>query len=262
MDLFDTHFHFYSEETPEAFCALVKSDFNLYMMAVGGNFEESLKAQTFAQAIENSVFAAGVHPQSAIGREQVREFEIFRHAPKLAAVGELGLDYYYEAGERKVQREVFESFLALALEWNLPAIVHCRDKDEKFDAYEDCYAMLKDFSAAGGRFVVHCFTGTAAWGEKFLELGGYLGVTGIVTFNKAGNVRDNLKIIPFDRLLLESDSPYLSPVPFRGKPNHPSYTIKTAVRVASELGKSLDSVAAQTTANAMKFYNFREVAGK
>ncbi|MEG2077033.1 MAG: TatD family hydrolase, partial [Victivallaceae bacterium] len=178
MDLFDTHFHFYSDDTPEAFCAQVENDFNLYMMAVGGNFAESLKAQKFALAVENSAFAAGVHPQSAVGREQVKEFELFRNAPKLAAVGELGLDYYYDMGERKAQLEVFETFLALALEWNLPAIVHCRDKDEKFDAYADSYAMLKDFSSAGGRFVVHCFTGTTAWGEKFLELGGYLGVTG------------------------------------------------------------------------------------
>ena len=177
---------------------------------------------------------------------------------QLAAVGELGLDYFYEQSEREVQRSVFAEFLELALQWRRPAIVHIRDKEESSAAYEDAEALLRDFSAAGGSFVVHCFAGTPAEAETFLAMGGYLGVTGMVTFRRAENIREVLKLIPDERLLIETDSPYLAPVPHRGAQNHPGYLGLIAARVAEVRGCSTPELAALTFQNACRFFHCEE----
>ena len=256
MELFDTHFHFYGDVSPEEYLASIKTPELAWLLAAGANFDESKKARLFAERIDCSWFAAGVHPHSAA--EYTRDigmFAEFKDHPKLAAVGELGLDFYYENSERKIQYAVFEKFLELALEWKKPAIVHCRDKDDKFDAYAECYALLKDFAGSGGKFVVHCFAGTPAWAEKFMELGAFVGITGIVTFPKAVNIHENIRVIPDDRLLLETDSPYLAPVPYRGKTNNPGYLIKVAEKIAALRGCQVEDIAASTTANAFNFFN-------
>jgi TatD DNase family protein len=256
MELFDTHFHYYDkEQTPQEYYESIKIPELKYLMAAGADFEESRTAQRFAEEIENSWFAAGVHPHSAAEFENIGTFEEFRGHDKLAAIGEIGLDYFYDNSPRKIQRSVMEQFLALALQWNLPAIVHLRDADEKFDAYADGLAMLKDFAGDGGRFVVHCFSGTPGWAEKFLELGAFLGVTGIVTFPRAINIRETLQVIPDERLVIETDSPYLAPVPYRGKTNNPGYVIKVAEKIAEERDRSLEEIAELTTSNALRLFN-------
>ncbi len=263
MELFDTHFHFYGEVSPEEYFAGVKTPELACLLAAGADFDESVKARLFAERIECAWFAAGVHPHSASGYAgDIAMFDQFRNHPKLAAIGELGLDFYYENSEKQIQYAVFEKFLALALEWSLPAIVHCRDKDDKFDAYAECYTLLKDFARSGGRFVVHCFAGTPAWAEKFLELGAFIGITGIVTFPKALNIHENIRIIPDDRLLIETDSPYLAPVPYRGKINNPGYLIKVAEKIALLRGCPVEDIADITTANAFRFFNIKETTEK
>ena len=263
MELFDTHFHFYGDVSPEEYLAAVKTPELAWLLAAGANFDESGKAQLFAECIECAWFAAGVHPHSASEyAHDIAMFDKFKGHPKLAAVGELGLDFYYENSEKKIQYAVFEKFLALALDWKLPAIVHCRDKDDKFDAYAECYTLLQDFARSGGRFVVHCFAGTPAWAEKFLELGAFIGITGIVTFPKAVNIHENIRVIPDDRLLIETDSPYLAPVPYRGKTNNPGYLIKVAEKIASLRGCPVEDIADITTANAFRFFNIKETTEK
>lgn len=263
MELFDTHFHFYGDVSPEEYWGAVKTPELAWLLAAGANFDESSKAQLFAERIDCAWFAAGVHPHSASEyANDIAMFDEFKDQPKLVAVGELGLDFYYENSEKKMQYIVFEQFLARALAWKLPAIVHCRDKDDKLDAYAECYTLLKDFSRSGGRFVVHCFAGTPAWAEKFLELGAFIGITGIVTFPQAVNIHENIRVIPDNRLLLETDSPYLAPVPYRGKANNPGYLIKVAEKVASLRGCSVEKIAAITTANAFDFFNIMEMTEK
>jgi TatD DNase family protein len=258
MELFDTHFHYYGELSPEAYYDSIKSDELAWLLAAGADLTESRKAQDFAEKIPNAWFAAGVHPHSAAEYANgIAMFNEFKGHPKLVAVGEIGLDFFYENSDRRIQCAVFEKFLKLALEWKLPAIIHCRDKNDIDDAYSECYPLLKNFAAQGGRFVVHCYTGTIAWAEKFLALGAFIGFTGIITFPRAGNVRDILKAIPDDRLLLETDSPYLAPVPHRGKTNHPGYLIKVAEKVAEERGMPVEDIAALTTANAFRFFNIK-----
>ncbi|MFA6717299.1 MAG: TatD family hydrolase [Victivallales bacterium] len=255
MELFDTHFHFYDKgHTPREYYDSIKIPELKYLLAAGADFEESCTARKFAEEIDNSCFAAGVHPHSAAEFKDIEVFEEFKGHEKLAAVGEIGLDYFYDNSPRKIQRAVMERFLVLALDWKLPAIIHLRDADGKFDAYADGLAMIEDFAADGGRFVVHCFSGTPGWAEKFLELGAFLGITGIVTFPRAVNIRETLQVIPGERLLIETDSPYLAPVPYRGKTNNPGYVIKVAEKIASERGWTVEETAALTTSNALRLF--------
>ncbi len=258
MKIIDTHFHFYDDcGAPEEYWDEIHVDGLEYAIAVGADLEESRLARDFAHKIDHAWFAAGAHPHSAekYVTDGIGAFEEFRDCDRLVAVGEIGLDYFYETSQRKIQWQVMEKFLELSLEWQLPAIIHCRDKDECDDSYDDCYRMLKDFAESGGRFELHCYAGTIAWVEKFLDLGAYLGVTGMVTFNKAQNIREVLKYIPNDRLLLETDSPYLAPVPHRGKTNNPGYLINVAKKVAEVKNISVEDCAEITTANAAAFFN-------
>ena len=267
MELFDSHFHYYGETSPVEYFRNVRAEAavppqsdagvpeKLYLMAAGGDYLESCRSREFAQVIETAYFAAGVHPHNADKfLAEANDFAVFRGHPKLKAIGELGLDYFYEHSSRAEQMEVFRRFLELALAWDLPAIVHLRDKDGVWTAYEDGLALLTPFAAAGGRFVVHCFSGTPAWAEKFLALGACLGVTGLVTFNRADNIRETLAVIPDDRLLIETDSPYLAPVPHRGVENHPGFLVLIAARVAAERRRELESIARLTTENARRFF--------
>lgn len=269
MRLFDTHFHFSGEATPLEFMNAVRADreeawaklgladtcAELRLAAMGGDYVESLRAAEFSQVVENCCFAAGVHPHQAEEHLKDRkDFSIFRDRPGLRAVGELGLDYFYEQSCREAQRRVFREFLDLALEWDLPAVVHLRDRDGAWDAYRDGLELLEPFASRGGRFVVHCYAGNAEYLRRFIELGAYVGVTGMVTFRAAGNIRANLAEIPDGRLLVETDSPYLAPVPFRGRENTPGFLVLAAAEAARVRGVPLEELAELTFRNAMDFY--------
>ena len=269
MRLFDTHFHFTGEKTPLEFMNLVQADCALaleklglsgtevefHLAAVGGDHVESLRAAEFSSVAPHCRFAVGVHPhQAAEHLKAPGDFSIFHGRPKLAAVGELGLDYFYELSDREAQRRVFGEFLELALEWDLPAVVHLRDRDGALDAYRDGLALLEPFASRGGRFVVHCYAGNSEYLRRFVELGAYVGVTGMVTFRAADNIRANLEEIPEERLLIETDSPYLAPVPFRGRENSPGLLILTAAATARVRGMELEALAELTFRNAVDFY--------
>ena len=268
MELFDTHFHYYGESTPVEYMSNVSLALStspqkeagevdkLRLLAVGGDFIESCRAREFAGVIPHSAYAAGVHPHQAENfLAAPDDFScFFKEGLPPVAIGELGVDYFYDNSPENIQLEVLERFLDLALEHHLPAIIHIRDKEDSDKAYCDAWRLLEPFSRNGGRFVVHCFAGTPGWAEKFLSAGAYLGVTGIVTFKRAENIRETLKVIPDDRLLLETDSPYLAPGPHRGKENHPGYLILVAQTVAAERGCSIGEIAAVTTANGLKLF--------
>ena len=271
MHLFDTHFHLkkFETELSSELCRRAMLDScartgfvpeSFRLNAVGGNFEESRQAREFAHGVPDCVFSAGVHPGNAGDFSgDLSPFEIFAGDPLLAAVGELGLDYYYDAETAPQQRRTFGAFLELALEWGKPAVVHLRDKGDD-TAFRDGLALLADFVRDGGRFEIHCFTGSREWCEKFLELGGYIGVTGMVTFRRAENVREILRALPEDRILLETDSPYLAPVPYRGRENNPGLLGLIAAGAAAVRGVSADELADLTTANALHFFRL-EPAG-
>ena len=266
MHFFDTHFHYSGEASPAEYRNRILTEAlgagvfpaTLELNAVGGDFLESLRAREFAHAVPDCIFSAGVHPGSVERFSgDISEFETFRNDPLLAAVGELGLDYYYAAETADKQRKVFADFLKLALEWDKPAIVHLRDQGDDA-AFRDGMALLEEFVSSGGRFEVHCFTGSWEWGEKILELGGFIGITGMVTFRKAENIRDIAGKVPIDRLLLETDSPYLAPLPYRGKENHPGFLGLIAAKIAEIRNMSMDELAVATAENAVRFFDLKD----
>ena len=255
MELFDTHFHI-DDITAENFAQGLPDGVDFLLMAVSGDLTSAFKVRDFAGQLNNCWFACGVHPHEADAAQgDFSGFAELKKHPKLKAVGEIGLDYFYDLSGRQSQIETFDYFLNMALEWRLPAIIHLRDKNDRFSAYEDALNLLTPFAANSGRFVVHCFSATPEWAEKFLELGGFLGMTGMVTFKQAVNIRESLKHIPLNRLVIETDAPYLAPVPFRGKTNHPKYLPVIADFIAKEKSMPVEELAAITTANGKKLYN-------
>lgn len=191
----------------------------------------------------------GVHPHDA--KAYTSEGEAFMRAhfqdPEVVGVGEIGLDYYYENSERDVQRQVFEKQLALSIEYNLPVEIHTRDAEEDTDA------ILRNF---GGkvRGVLHCFTGTPWLADRALDLGLNLSFSGIITFKSADELRKVVIATPLDRLHVETDAPFLAPVPMRGKKNVPAFMVHTASELAKLKQVSLEDLCKQTWTNAQTLF--------
>ncbi len=178
--------------------------------------------------------------------------EAAARAKKLIAIGETGLDYFYEHSNRKVQQKFLERYCTLACEINLPLIFHCRD------AFEDLFAITATYFNHRPA-LLHCFTGTIAEAQGVLDRGWYLSISGIVTFKKSEELREVVKYVPLDRLVIETDTPYLAPMSKRGQLNEPSYIVETAQMVASLKGIDLSSCAAATSQNAKAFFSFSKV---
>ncbi|MBX5482585.1 MAG: TatD family hydrolase [Myxococcaceae bacterium] len=190
----------------------------------------------------------GVHPHEA-ARCTPADWEMLETlcaAPDVRAVGEAGLDYYYDHSPRPAQREALERQCALAKRLKKPLVVHVRD------AHEDCHRILQ----ANGmdRGVIHCFTGDPAAARAYLDLGFFLSISGVVTYKKTEALQEAVRFAPLDRLMVETDSPYLAPVPHRGKKNEPAHVVETAKRVAELKGVPLEDLARVTTANATALF--------
>lgn len=171
-------------------------------------------------------------------------------SPRVVAIGECGLDYYHTDGLASVQQAVLRQHIDIALALDLPLIIHCRD------AYDDLLTILQDYTGHV-RGTIHCYTGTPDYAKKFLALGFYVGFTGIVTFKNAANVRASVAVVPLDRLLLETDAPYLAPEPYRGQRNEPSFVRSVAEALAKLKGVSFVTLAEQTTHNAFELFRYR-----
>lgn len=247
MELFDTHFHLDAEDDIDALQATASGASVTRLLALGGCAHTSQRALGAATGRAGVYAAAGVHPHDAAAFTDPGPLLEMYADPKVVAVGEIGLDYHYEHSPRERQREVFRQFLAIAAEQDLPAIIHCRE------AFDECLAILDDTLAPGQPFEIHSFTGTPAQAEQMLARGAFLSYNGMVTFRRAENIRDALRTTPLERLLIETDAPWLAPIPFRGKRNCPAYLHEIAVRVAEVKGISLAMLAEITTRNACEF---------
>ncbi|MFC4351388.1 TatD family hydrolase [Fodinicurvata halophila] len=190
--------------------------------------------------------SVGVHPHEA-GREGLEDAERLLELsqdPKVVGIGETGLDYYYENSPRQAQQVSFRAHISASRESGLPLIVHARDADE------DTIAILREEYQSGPYpGVIHCFTAGPALAEAALEIGFYISLAGIITFKKADEIRETVRNVPMDRLLVETDSPFLAPVPKRGKRNEPSYVVHTAEKLADIKGVSPEEIAARTSEN-------------
>ncbi|MFC7497793.1 TatD family hydrolase [Enterovirga sp. GCM10030262] len=196
---------------------------------------------------EPDVWASvGVHPHDADTHPDVETATLVERArhPRVVGIGESGLDFYYDKSDRDRQRASFRSHIAAARETGLPIIVHTRD------AEEDTHKILADEMGKGAYTgVIHCFTASAEFGRKALDLGLYISISGIVTFKNAKDLHAAARTVPLDRLLIETDSPFLAPVPHRGRPCEPAYVADTARFLAELRGETLEQLSSATSAN-------------
>jgi TatD DNase family protein len=211
-------------------------------------FDRLLK---LVEAYPNVFCSVGTHPHYAHEELDVPVAEIVRLAqhPKVIAIGEAGLDYFYDNSPREAQTQGFRRHIAAARETRLPLVIHARDAD-------DDVAMILEEEAAGGQFpaVLHCYTGGAELARRGLALGLYVSFSGIVTFKKSDALREVARSVPLDRLLVETDAPYLAPGKYRGKRNEPAYVVETAATLAQVKGISVEELANATTQNFFRLY--------
>ncbi len=241
---FDSHCHVHDERMPGGTTAAIqhaRSNRVIGMITVGCDRATSLAAIAVAADHADVWATVGLHPHDAI--QGVATIADLLDQPRVVAVGEAGLDYFYEHSPRDVQRQAFAEQIQLAHQLDLPLIIHSRD------AWEDTFDVL----AAEGtpeRTVFHCFTGGAEEASRCLEIGAFVSFSGIVTFKTATDVQAAALLVPLDRMLVETDAPYLAPVPYRGKPNQPAYVTSTAQFIADLRGIPIGMMATATTDNA------------
>ena len=203
----------------------------------------------------------GIHPHEARLATDAAYDEMWRLAkhPKIIAWGEIGLDYFYDHSPRDVQRQVFVHQMELARATKLPIVIHCRPSTTSDDAWEDCLRLLTEhWNASGLGGILHCFTATWPYARRALDMGFMISFAGNLTFAKAQQIRDSALQVPLDRILLETDSPYLAPVPHRGKRNEPAFVKEVARQLGELRGISPEDIGVETTENFKRFFSLPE----
>jgi len=251
--IFDSHTHLNAEQFNEDIPETIQraKELGVTEMAVVGfdtpTIEKSLELSQQYKEIQSII---GWHPTEAgsYTPEIEKKIQQLLTTPKVVALGEIGLDYYWMEDPKEVQDRVFRRQIAIAKEMNLPISIHTRD------AMEDTYKILKeeDIRDIGG--IMHSFSGDPEWMAKFLEMGMHISLSGVVTFKKALEVQEVAKAVPLDRLLVETDAPYLAPVPYRGKRNEPGYTRYVVEKIAELREVPFEEIAKQTTTNAHRLF--------
>jgi TatD DNase family protein len=203
----------------------------------------------------------GIHPHEARLADQAafdRMQEIARR-PKVIAWGEIGLDYYYGHSPRELQQEVFVRQMELAHAAKLPIVIHCRPSDRSENAWDDCLRLIREqWAASGLGGILHCFTGNTAQAKRALDMGFMISFAGNVTFPKAQPIREVALEVPLDRMLIETDSPYLAPIPHRGKRNEPAFVKEVARQIGELRGSSAEEIGQQTTRNFCRLFSLHE----
>lgn len=252
--LVDSHCHLdFKEFAPEldAVVARAKQAGVGVCVSIGTKLPQFPNVRAVAERFPDVWCSVGVHPHEAEAEPLDGPQILIEHAkhPKVVGIGESGLDYYYEHSPREAQRMNFRHHIAASRETGLPLIVHTRDADD------DTIEILQD-EMARAKFtgLLHCFTGTRRLAEAALALGLYISVSGIATFKNSSELRGVLKDVPRDRLLVETDAPFLAPVPHRGKRNEPSFVVHTAAMLAELTGQTPDELALATTENFFRLF--------
>ncbi len=249
--LTDSHCHlFYDEIFQDIDNILIRSK-NLGVnrfICVGTNINDSLLSLDISEKFENVYCSAGIHPHDSqdVDKDYIQQIELMMRSKRMIAIGEIGLDYFRNISSKKSQIKVFNELLQLADNINKPIIFHNREADQ------DIIDILSSYPNVIG--VSHCFSSTLSTAKKLLDLGYYISFSGNLTF-KNSNLPSVAKYLPLDSLLVETDSPYLSPEPFRGKPNEPGRTRYVAEKLAEIHNISFESIAEQTTKNINKLFS-------
>lgn len=255
--IFDTHTHLNAEQFAGEEAAVIQRAKELAVTrfnVVGFDTPTIEQALRLSEQFEEVVATVGWHPTEAHAYTKEIEERLIQQLthPKVVAMGEMGLDYYWDDSTPQEQDRVLRRQIAIAKEMKLPIVIHNRD------ATEDVYRILKeeDIRDIGG--IMHSYNGDVEYMKRFLDLGMHISFSGVVTFKNAPQVRECARLVPLERMLVETDAPYLAPVPYRGKRNETGYTRYVVEMIAKEREMNWEAIAAQTTANAMKLFRFAE----
>ena len=250
--LFDTHAHMDDEafdaDREELLASLPGQGLGL-VMNPGCSLESSRNASKLSQKYDYIYAAVGSHPDAAdeVNEAVLEEYRVLcKQNPKIKAIGEIGLDYHYEDIPREIQLKAFRAQMALAKELKLPVIVHERE------AHEDGMKVVEEFPEVTGVF--HCYSGSAEMAKELVKRGWYIGFTGVLTFKNARKAIEVAKAIPLDRIVLETDCPYMSPEPFRGRRNDPGKLYRMAEKLAEIRGLTVEEIHAITMENGRRLY--------
>lgn len=250
--LIDSHCHLdfegLADRLPEVLAAMASNDV-AGCMTIGVTLEEAPQVLAIARAYPQVFASVGVHPEYADHREpDIDTLCTLADDPKVLAIGETGLDYHWHKDRPEWQRERFRVHIRAARALNKPLVIHTRE------AAEDTLAILKEEGADAVGGILHCFTESLAVAQAGIDMGFYVSLSGIVSFKKAEQVHEVARAIPLDRLLVETDAPYLAPVPYRGKPNEPAYVKHVAEAIAHLRQISLEDVAAASSENFLRLF--------
>lgn len=254
MELIDTHAHLYDErfadDLPETIARAAEAGVG-QIISMGDTMAASAQAVADAERYPALYAAVGIHPESACAPTDEMQEQLLAWArhPKVVAIGEIGLDYYWEKDpeRRAVQRGLFRAQLDIARTAQLSVCIHDRE------AHGDTLAILKE-SGEGLTGVLHCYSGSIETARELWKMGFCIGIDGPLTFKNAAKLPDIVREAPRDKLLIETDSPYLAPVPLRGKRNEPAYVVHVAAKIAEIRGETVEEVACYTTENARRLY--------
>ncbi|HYV73388.1 MAG TPA: TatD family hydrolase [Candidatus Binatia bacterium] len=264
----DSHCHpdnkRFDSDRPDVFARAQAADVTT-MLAIGngdgpgtGTFDCAIK---LAAQYEGVYATVGIHPHEAALAKPTDFDELSRLSkhPKVIAWGEIGLDYYYDHSPRDVQQRVFIQQMELAGAAKLPIVIHCRPSDNSIDGWDDTLRLIREHwssTALGG--VMHCFTGNVEQAKTSLDLGFIVSFAGNITYRKAQNIRDAAAILPLDHIFIETDSPYLAPIPHRGKRNEPAFVTEVARQIGELRGISAEQIGKHTSQNFRRFFRITD----
>lgn len=254
--LIDSHAHLDEDRFDKDRDELIKSlNENGISMVInpGADLPSSIKSVKLSEQYDNIYAAVGVHPHSADEMDEgtIEVLKAFGNRKKVVAIGEIGLDFYYDNSPRDIQRKWFKRQMELAKELNLPIIVHSREADQ------ETFDMIKAQSDGNLTGVIHCYSGSVELMKEYIKLGYYISLGGPVTFKNAKTPKEVAKAVPLDRLLVETDSPYLTPEPYRGKRNEPLYVRHVAAMIAELREMTIEEIARATSENTKRLFNLR-----
>ena len=249
MTLIDTHAHIYYEDYSNRIDDVISAAADNgveKIISIGVDLKSSEECMKLAEKYESVYATCGIHPHESqkAPKGYLYELEQFYKHPKVLAVGEIGLDYYYDFSDRKTQRKIYQEQLEMANSLDLPTVVHCRESDD------DILSGILESGHNSG--VIHCFASDLDFAEKILETGFYLSFTGMITFVK--ELEEVVRAVPLSKMMVETDSPYLTPKPYRGKKNEPAYVLHVAEKIAELKEISLEEVAKSTTKTALQLF--------
>jgi len=256
----DTHAHLdmLKKRSPESSVSESMEENVRYIINIGTDLDGCRKSLEYAEKFDNVFGSLGVHPHDAenFNNETVKSiiemYSGFEKRDKIVAIGETGFDYYRNLSSKKAQEIAFRSQIEIAMEYGLPVVVHSREADEDMLKLLSEYADEERFRA-----VVHCFSGPPSFAEKILELGLFISFTGVITFPNAKKVREAVKVVPMERMFIETDSPFLAPQEHRGKENHPGFVKYVAQKISEIKEIKLEEVAEATSKNAIEFFKLK-----